>query len=317
MPRMNGIDMSREIKSINKNVPIVIISAHRDASFLLETIEIGINGYLLKPVNRDKLLETLENNIKTIFLEKELREKKEQSLHQSRFALLGEMISMIAHQWRQPLNVVAVSIAGLRMKFELNKDNLNTIEEKEKFENKIELQLSKIEEYAVLLSSIIDDFRKLYKSSNEKSSVSINNIIKDVIQNLKKTDKNLLVQEHFNSKKEFPIYKNELEQICTNILNNATENFISKDIKNPIIDISTNDYENGIEFTILDNGGGVEPEKLDKIFDPYYSTKKDKNGKGLGLYTVKIIIQEHLNGEIFVENKNDGLEFKIRIKEEF
>lgn len=100
-----------------------------------------------------------------------------------------------------------------------------------------------------------------------------------------------------------------------NLLNNACENILLNEIKNPYLKISSQDVKDGVEIVIEDNAGGIEDEIIEKIFDPYFSTKVGKNGNGLGLYMSKLVIEEHLDGEIFVENTNEGAKFTILLRE--
>jgi len=317
MPSMNGIEMAEEIKKIDENIPIIIASAHNDSKFLLDAIALGIDGYLLKPIDKRKLFDTLEKKVKTNFLEKELQKKKEQLLHQSRFALLGEMVSMIAHQWRQPLNLIALTMASIRMKFMSNKFDLSSQEGIDEFTQKVETDLTKVEDRVSVLSSIIDDFATFYKPNDETDYFHINHTIRETVKNFKSSLQvsNISIEEAYNSSKDIKIYKDVFMQICLNLLNNSNENFTQKEIADPKIIIETKDYEEGVILTIEDNAGGIPANIIDKIFDPYFSTKVGKNGNGLGLYMSKLVIEEHLHGEISVCNVNDGAQFTIKLKE--
>lgn len=317
MPNMNGIQMSRQIKAIDKNIPIIISSAHGDTKYLLDAITLGINGYLLKPIDKVKLFDTLEENIKVKFLEKELNEQRNKMLQQSRFALLGEMISMIAHQWRQPLNVISMSIGNLRVKFALDKYELETKKGREELPSKIEEDFVKIDDRLQVLSSIINDFATFYKPRDIIETMHINSTLQEAVRDFSKSLQfgNIKINEQYNSHKNILLYKDVFLQICMNLLNNANETFIQKDVENPQINISTNDYDDGVELSIEDNAGGISEEILDKIFNPYFSTKAGKNGLGLGLYMSKLVIEEHLNGEINVFNIDNGIKITIKFKE--
>jgi len=317
MPLMNGIEMAKEIKTIDENIPIIIASAHNDSKFLLEAIALGIDGYLLKPIDKRKLFDTLEKKVKTNFLEKELLKKKQQLLHQSRFALLGEMVSMIAHQWRQPLNLIALTMASIRMKFVSNKFDLSTEAGIALLTKKVETDLAKVEDRVSVLSSIIDDFATFYKPNDETEIFHINHTVEETIKNFKSSLQvgHININESYNSNKNIKIYKDVFMQICINLLNNSQENFAQKDIMDPEITIETRDYDEGVEIILTDNAGGIPDDIIDKIFDPYFSTKVGKNGNGLGLYMSKLVIEEHLHGEISVSNVNDGAQFIIKLKE--
>lgn len=316
MPNLNGIDMAIKIRELDPKIPIIIMSAHSDTNYLLKAIELGVDYYLLKPIDKVKLYKALENSIKANFLEKELKENKKQILHQSRFALLGEMTSMIAHQWRQPLNTISISLAKFQLNLEANKYDLENQEVREKFPSFVQNNLGKIEDYIQDLSGTIDSFAKIYKPSEQVEECNISESISHALRAFKNTlsHSEILIYEDLQSNSNSNIYKNEFIQICLNLLNNTYEHFLEREIENPKINIQTKDDKEFIEISICDNAGGVEPEIIEKIFDPYFSTKYTKNGNGLGLYMSKLIIEEHLEGKLDVENENGGAKFSIRLK---
>lgn len=316
MPNLNGIDMAIKIRELDPKIPIIIMSAHSDTSYLLKAIELGVDNYLLKPIDKTKLYKALENSIKANFLEQELEENKKQILHQSRFALLGEMTSMIAHQWRQPLNTISISLAKFLMNLELDKYDLENPEMRKKFPGFVQSNLERIEDYIQDLSGTIDSFAKIYKPSDHLEECSINEAISHALRAFKNTlsHTDIIIYDELQSNAKSNIYKNEFIQICLNLLNNAYEHFLEREIPNPRIDIQTKDNEEFIEISIKDNAGGISDEIIEKIFDPYFSTKFAKNGNGLGLYMSKLIIEEHLEGKLSVENENDGAKFIIKLK---
>jgi len=123
------------------------------------------------------------------------------------------------------------------------------------------------------------------------------------------------VTEHFAADREMELFDSELMQVCLNILKNAQDNFKEKKIANPSIKIITENVTDGVKVIIRDNGGGIDDAIIAQIFDPYFSTKDEKNGTGLGLYMSKTIIEEHHNGRLLVENIEDGVQFIIEIIE--
>jgi len=237
--------------------------------------------------------------------------KDKHILAQSRMAQMGEMISIIAHQWRQPLGAVSAVSANLKVKLELGVLSFNSPSEKEESFMYMLDKLDKINEYVKNLTLTIDDFRNFYKPNRDKRVVSLAEIIEktlSVIEDSLQSD-NIEVICKYDDKIPLEVYDHELMQVILNILKNSKDNFLDKGIENPqIIILAT---KNSIE--ICDNGGGIDESILENIFDPYYSTKNEKNGTGLGLYMSKMIVEDHHNGILSVENIADGVCFKISL----
>jgi signal transduction histidine kinase len=237
-------------------------------------------------------------------IEKEVeknRKKDQQMIQQSRLAQMGEMLSMIAHQWRQPLNAISGTSGALKLKAQLHKLDDKTI---------IELS-DKISEYSQHLSSTINDFRDFFKSKKEKINTSYDELIDSVLSIIETSivNKNIKLIKELNSKEQFYTYPNELKQLILNLVKNAEDVLIEKDVENAMIKIKT--YDNVLE--VSDNGGGIPEEIMDKIFDPYFSTKMKKDGTGLGLYMSKTIVEEHCGGTLSVENRDGGAVFIVKL----
>lgn len=238
------------------------------------------------------------------------KEKEKQLIMQSKLAQLGEMISMVAHQWRQPLAAISSSVIDLQMKFILNKND-------KYFLDHVENHLNDVENFTESLTQTIDDFKDFYKPNKSTKKSTINEIIKKsygMVRNYFKTH-NIEVEFNYNSTKQIDVFENELIQVSLNILQNARENFLSKEIENPKVVITTQDEKEGISVSFCDNGEGCDESVLSKIFEPYFSTKYEKNGTGLGLYMSLKIIEEHHNGTISVFNTKEGICFRILLKD--
>ncbi len=254
---------------------------------------------------------------KDITIEKQLRKEQkrrdEQLLQQSRLAQMGEMISMIAHQWRQPLGSIGSAIISMKLQLKNRKIDFSNQSEKEEYLKLTDTRYNEIGKYIQYLSTTIDDFRDFFKPDKEKESTPITTPIKKALQIISTAMKNrhIKIITNYQIDDNIIIYQNELMQVILNILKNSEDNFIDKNIKNPEIIISTRKEKENYIILILDNGGGIKPEIIPHIFDPYFSTKNRKNGTGLGLYMSKIIIEEHNNGKLSVENRDKGIEFKI------
>ncbi len=275
---------------------------------------------LLKKKNLE--LEQLQNELEALnhLLEQkvsqtvnELRKKDQLMMQQSRLAQLGEMISMIAHQWRQPLAAISSTVVGVKLKNALNKFDLNTREGQQAYRNYLDHNFEQIENYILTLSNTIDDFRNFYKSGKISSSGSINRTIEKtlkIIESSLVTD-NISLVKRFHSKSTVLMYENELLQVFLNLIKNAQDNFKERQTQHAKLIITTYDLDEGIGIDICDNGGGIDERIHDQIYDPYFSTKNKKNGTGLGLYMSKMIIEEHHHGKLTHYNTDGGVCFKI------
>jgi len=256
-------------------------------------------------IQKSEEITKINNSLKER-VEKEIeknRKKDQQMLQQSRLAQMGEMISMIAHQWRQPLTAISSAAIALEMKATLNSlDKETTID-----------LAKKIAEYSQHLSTTIDDFRNFFKTNKKLEKTTYSAVIKSVLNIIESSieNKNITLIQELKSDKIFETYPNELKQVLLNILKNAEEILIERAIKDPKILIRTD----GNELIIEDNGGGIDEAIIDKVFDPYFSTKTEKNGTGIGLYMSKTIIEDHCHGKLSAYNNSEGATFKIVLEQ--
>jgi len=237
---------------------------------------------------------------------------KKEALIQKQSALvqMGEMISMIAHQWRQPLGaIVAVSI-DLKMQIELELE-----EQREAYKEYLSESLKDIDSLVQNMTNTIDDFRNFYKPNKAHSITSISTPIEKAISIVKNSFKSdgITIIENYDSRNEIDIYVNEMMQVVLNILKNSQDNFREKDFSDKTISFMCKDIDDGVLVEICDNGGGIKKDVLSKIFNPYFSTKSEKNGTGLGLYMSKVIVEEHHFGSLSVYNTYDGACFSIEL----
>ena len=175
------------------------------------------------------------------------------------------------------------------------------IKDLSKLDKNVAIELSdKISSYAQHLSSTIDDFREFFKTNKEKRKISYTVLVQSVLGIIEESieNKNITLVKELNSDIIFYTYPNEIKQVILNLIKNAEDVLLEKEIKNPTITITTKDNI----LSISDNGGGVSKDIIDKIFDPYFSTKTKKDGTGLGLYMSKTIIEEHCGGSLSVSN---------------
>jgi len=231
-------------------------------------------------------------------IEQELADKEEMLIAQSRQAAMGEMIAMIAHQWRQPLSIISMNANNLLADLELG-----TFEE-----SSVKSSNDSILEQVTHLSKTIDDFRSFFRPNTEKELTSIADAIEDVnkIIGLSLLHSNIALNIDKKANINILVHKRELIQVFINILNNAKEALIEKNTDDKEIKITIDENEAKVITTICDNGGGIDNSIINKIFDPYFSTKSNMNGTGLGLYMSKIIVEKHFQGSITAKNKNKG-----------
>jgi signal transduction histidine kinase len=313
MPEMSGIDMLREIRKEDEEIPVLILSAFAETEFFIETTKLGIDGYILKPMDIRSMLVTFEKTVDKINLKKEnelyqtnlekkvqeevaKRQKSEQMmLAQAKHAAMGEMIGMIAHQWRQPLSAITSTANALAIKIKLNK-----------FEKELFLaQINNIINFTSHLSSTIDDFRNFFKSNKTLQNMTLESVIESSIHIVDATLKNkhIELQTDFRSNESFRSYPNELRQVVLNLIKNSEDAILENEILEPKILIQTYNEQDKKVIVIKDNAGGIPEKIFDDIFNPYFTTKESKDGTGLGLYMSKTIIEEHCSGTLEVCNE--------------
>ena len=296
------------VPALVRGSDIVIDGEKHRVSIALDLTELKVTQKALEDLNRDlglKIIEEVEEN----------KKKDLKLLHQARHAQMGELINMIAHQWRQPLNAIAATIMNIQLQLSLDKFDLSNENERNRFSSFIHLKMENIENFIQTLSVTIDDFRNFYKQDNKTKKESIHipiNKALGIIKALVLSKKITIVQE-FHCTKNIEIFESELLQVFLNIIKNAQDNFEDRHISNPIITIATKDTKTGVVVEICDNGGGIKSDIIDNIFDPYFSTKETKNGTGLGLYMSKSIIEKHHKGKFYAQNKNDGICFTLEL----
>ncbi len=251
----------------------------------------------------EELSKTLENIVK-----EKTEKNNEQTVHmiqQSRLAQMGEMISMIAHQWRQPLASISAISGTLSLDIMMKNYNEEFFEER----------LNSIAELSQHLSKTIDDFRSFFKNDKKREKALLQDVVDSCLQIIGHSliNKNLNLILDIEKEAIVNSYISELKQVILNILKNAEDALIEAKIEGATIWIKGYKNNSNVYLSIEDNAGGVPETIIDKVFDPYFSTKKQKDGTGLGLYMSKIIIEEHIGGTIKLTNSDVGACFTIVI----
>lgn len=267
-------------------------------------------GLYIEKGYKDELLHTIEAlEAKDLELSdsiNELKQKDEFLFQKSKMADMGEMIGNIAHQWRQPLAMNNTLISILKEKSQqgiLESSDLIT-------------KLQEMENNLQYMSHTIDDFMKFYHPEKKKTDFLISEVMKHAIPIISPVLKRSNIELFFSDTSTTKItgYINEYAQVVVSILTNAKDVLIHKKIKNPHINMTIFDTPTSVVLHIGDNGGGIDKEHIQRIFDPYFTTKHKSIGTGLGLYISKMIIEKNMHGRLSVENKDNGALFKIEMR---
>ena len=266
-----------------------------------------------------KQMSTLESNITNMIEEEvsKVKEADEEVLIETKTNSVNEMLANIAHQWRQPLSTISSAASGLSIQIQLGIAKTEDVNE----------SLLKIISFTKFLSDTIEDFRDFFKEDKELKKSNILEIVQDTINIVEYSYQDNFIEIENNlddlKNKSFDslIYKCELSQVFLNILNNAKDVLIHRDIdeRRIIINYEVEDKYNIVK--IYDNAGGIQEDLKQKIFDPYFTTKHKSIGTGIGLYICKKIVEKNLRGYISVKNlekviegkKYLGCEFTVKI----
>lgn len=281
------------------------------AKYKLDQQEKEAEIYRLKNVelvNANNDLKVLKENLeKRIEIAIEENRKKDLLLlAQSRQAAMGQMMGFIAHQWRQPLNSVGVIVQNISDSFEY--DELS--------EEKLRRDTNNIMDQLQFMSQTISDFRNFFKPDKEKIEFDVNTMIMKIVNFMEKgfSNNNIKLKLELDKNCLAMGYPNEYSQVVLNILNNARDALKENlDLKEKYISISSELADGKSVVKIFNNASVIDEKKLTKIFNPYFTTKESTGGTGLGLYMSRTIIEEHMNGTIEAENKDDGVVFTITI----
>jgi len=264
-----------------------------------------VKKYMSKVQNKEQKLQNLNETLfsKVAIGIEEGKKKDRAMLQQSKLARMGSMISMIAHQWRQPLS----ELSGVLMELEMS-----TISKK--VNNKQILDSIGRSNHTInFMSNTIDDFRNFYRPDKKKEHFNISDACKNAFNIINATLNNLGIDLilDIHEDKKIKGYPTEYAQVILNIISNAKDILIERNILEPKIYVSIDKNEYSSIVTIRDNAKGIDEKSLDLIFDPYYSTKDSSKGTGLGLYISKLIIEKNMTGELSVENDEEGAVFRI------
>lgn len=269
--------------------------------------EISIREKALELKFAKSQLENLNSSLEKR-IEDEIKKNTKQQhmiMQQNKLAQMGEMIENIAHQWRQPLAQINSSIILI-----------DAILEKHNFKDTlVENKLTEIESLTSYMSKTISDFKNFFNPNKKKTIFNVEDAIQKANDVLKGLMSSHHIQIEMNIEKDLRInsYLGELQQVILIIINNSIDAFIHMNIHFPKILISAYTDNESLVIHIEDNALGINSDLLDKIFEPYFTTKHKAQGTGLGLYIAKLVVENSLLGFLSVENKQNGACFTIKI----
>ena len=222
-------------------------------------------------------------------------------LRQCRMASMGEMLDSIAHQWRQPLMHINAIL--------MNIDRVSEGEHREYLDHKIE----ELSDLTTHMSQTIEDFRGLFKQNKKRQKFNLYSITSEVLKLMENTLKNIELTLRIPRESTIYNYKNEFIQVLIILITNAKEILDQRRIPHPKILLRVSRHTHYTLITVEDNAGGIADTHIERIFDPYYTTKEQSGGTGLGLYISKIIIEHNMGGEITAVNTEQGARFILKI----
>ncbi|OGU13139.1 MAG: hypothetical protein A2076_07650 [Geobacteraceae bacterium GWC2_53_11] len=234
-----------------------------------------------------------------------LREKERMLLQQSRLAAMGEMINNIAHQWRQPLNVLGLQIQQMRLYYDIGSFNRDYLE----------ASVTKSMGLINHMSQTIDDFRCFFKPDKEKVEFAVQGVITRTLSLVEDSFRNQHISIVFTAEADPSIlgFPNEYSQALLNIMINAKDALLERRPQNARVTITLGMEAQRSIVTVSDNAGGIPEDILDKIFEPYFTTKGPDKGTGVGLFMSKTIIEKNMHGTLMARNTREGAEIRIEV----
>ena len=249
------------------------------------------------------LKEEISERLRTV---EELHRQQQLLIRQGRLAALGEMIGNIAHQWRQPLNTLALIIQELPWYFDSNqfsREYLNA-------------SVTRAMQVINHMSKTIDGFRNFFEPEKERISFPVAEVLTKTISIVEAAFNELSLKIEVQADPDIRLYgsPNEFSQVILNLLVNAKDAILERQVALPRVVVRLFSEKGKAVLTVTDNAGGVPWAIVDRIFDPYFTTKGPDKGTGIGLFMSKTIIEKNMNGTLTVRNTEDGAEFRIEVR---
>ncbi|MGR9044388.1 MAG: sensor histidine kinase [Gammaproteobacteria bacterium] len=302
----SDIERADEVGILSKSFNQMVLSL-KDSKDQLEHYNEELEQEVAKRTRQlDELNQSLDQRVKD---EVAQRQKQEELLiHQSRLAAMGEMIGAIAHQWRQPLNALGLVMQNIELTY--RRGMLD--------EAFMARSMEKSQRLITKMSTTIDDFRNFFKPNKHSERFNLCDVIMSVIELLEATLRNNNIKLTLVCDKQLSIkgFQGEFSQVMLNLLNNAKDTLQERKTPLPIINVEVKQHKPGwVIVRVSDNAGGIPQNILHKIYDPYFSTRPEGKGTGIGLYMSKMIVENNMHGSLRAYNDERGAIFVIEVPE--
>lgn len=298
MPEIDGLEALEAIKSNGQysQIPVIMVTATDDDDTLTRSFELGAVDFIRKPINQVELIARISTTMQS-------QEKDTMLLQHSRFDAMEETIGMLAHQWRQPLSIINAIVGTMIVQKEIG-----TLSEDELISS-----LENINLHTRELSHMITTFSEYFKTGASPVLASPNDAIHEACELMKDAieHQNIRLELDLCDLKPLFYTQNLLAQVLTYMIKNSKEAFLKNDVADPCIAISSFVQNKKVIILVKDNAGGIPKDIMENIFEPYFTTKSERNGKGLGLFLAKNIITQKFNGQIFAKSQDGKSEFSI------
>ncbi|RXJ91180.1 hybrid sensor histidine kinase/response regulator [Arcobacter sp. CECT 8983] len=306
MPDIDGFQFVEYIKRIDKlkDIPVIFITGIYDKDlYQKKGYDLGAIEYISKPIDDVLLTSKLKSYIDLFNKNKQIRTSLEKAnklaVHNTKMASIGEMIGVISHQLKQPLNVLSIYCDDIKFAYQYNELNDEMVDE---FSQNTKKQIH-------YMRDTIDGFLSFFNPDKNKNKFEIKKVIESTQELLGSQIKkaNVALETQMLSNYTLSGIDMELSQVLINLITNSIQAFEERGINDRKIELITFSKDEKNYLIVSDNAGGIEEENLEKIFDPYYTTKEE--GTGVGLYMVKLVIKNSYNGNLKIENFQDGVRF--------
>lgn len=322
MPKMNGLKFIEHVRETNTDIPVFILSAHSDTSFFIDSIDLEVDGYIIKPIKSEQFINQMRKKVYRIYLQQqlkdyhenlekkvaeqveELRAKDKILIQQTKLATMGEMMDIVAHQWKQPINIIYMNTSFVK---ELMDDGMEF--DKKMIDNCYDKVSTQIEH----MVKTLDDFREFFRPNHKIESLNLKELLNGVLLLIHDEiiRNNMDIELDIDDSLNIEGNKGEIKHIFINLLNNARDAFKENNIKHKNIKIYTYiNNDNKVQIDIKDNAGGIPENIMSNIFEANFTTKENSGGTGMGLYMSRFIAKKN-NAKLSVENIENGACFRL------